>query len=115
MPGTTATYTTVRTASQWQFKQNGSVIGTVGLSSICWTPKRALWAGESWDRGDAIGGSSSNHVVVSSALYEATVGGIWGSPMFTIGTSGCTLSPTLARYKCNATSGQAVEFWTVQP
>lgn len=113
MPQTTGVYTTVKTSSGYQMKLNGTVESSVALSSICWTPKRASWLGENWDRADAIGGSSGNHVVVGSALYAAQVGGIWGSPQFTTG-SPCTIT-SLTRYKCSVTTNRSFELWTVQP
>lgn len=90
----------------------GSEHDDLPLGSICWTPTRAVWFGESWDSGDAIGGSAGNHVKLTSAHYEATVGGTWSSPSFNPGAN-CPLI-TLPKYKCVAQNGQAIDFWTVQ-
>jgi hypothetical protein len=113
-PGGTWAYTVLKTSSQWQVKVNGTVQETLSLGSICWTPKRALYTGESWDIRDAIGGPVDNPFHVSSAIYETSVGGVWSNVNWGTG-SVCNLAPTDARYKCNAPTGTSMDLWTVQP
>lgn len=105
-------YEVVRTAAEWRFIIGGVVHDTLPLGSICWTPSRAIWFGESWDSGDAIGGFAGNHVSLTNALYEPSVGGAWNSPSFNPGAN-CPIID-LAKYKCVAQNGQAIDFWTVQ-
>jgi hypothetical protein len=113
-PSGNQTYTVVKTATQWQFKVNGTVQESIPSSSICWASKRATWTGESWDIRDAIGGPIDNPFHLSAALYEASVGGVWSNSNW--GTGGiCNLAPTDARYKCNAPTGTSMDLWTVQP
>jgi hypothetical protein len=113
-PASSKTYTVVETATQWQFKVGGTVKEFIGTSSICWSPKRAMWTGESWDIADAIGGTAGNPFHVSGALYESTVGGAWSNSNWGTGNV-CNLAPTDARYKCNAPTGTSMDLWTVQP
>jgi len=113
-PGGTWPYTVVRTSQQWKVQINGVTQQTIPLSSICWSKRRADWLGESWDIGDAIGGSSSDKFRVSSAIYEGSVGGVWTSESWTLGNT-CNNMNLDPRWKCNVVSGSALDLWTVQP
>ncbi|MES2209822.1 MAG: hypothetical protein V4515_06515 [Chloroflexota bacterium] len=112
-PGSSRTYTVLKTSTQWQVKVSGTVTETLPLASICWAPKRTEHTGESWDIRDAIGGPVGNPFRLSNATYEASVGGAWSNMNW--GTGGiCNLSSD-ARYKCNAPTGTSIDLWTVQP
>jgi len=114
-PGGSWKYTVFRNAQQWFFQINGQNVGpNPSLASICWAKKWAVWSGESWDRGDAIGGPVDNPFNISQAIYEATVGGVWSNANWGSGNV-CNLAPTLARYKCDAPTGTSLNLWTVQP
>ena len=109
-----ARFDVVRTSQQWKVQINGVTQQTVPLASICWSKRRADWLGESWDRGDAIGGSSSNKFRVASAIYEASVGGVWTNESWTAANP-CNNVTLDNRYKCDVVSGNSMDLWTVQP
>lgn len=112
LPSGTWFFEVLRTSSAWKFSINGVVVESLPASTICWTRKRASWVGESWDTGDAIGGSAANPFALLGALYEPSVAGQWLSPSWSLGDM-CNVS-SAAKYKCNATNGQAFNLWTVQ-
>lgn len=113
-PATSATFSVVKTATQWQIWVNGGVQQTVSLASICWSPHRAVYVGESWDIADAIGGPVDNPVRLSSAIYEQSVGGAWSNVNWGTGAGPCNISSD-ARYKCTAPTTTSLDLWTVQP
>jgi hypothetical protein len=108
----TKSFAVVRTSSQWQVWRAGVIAETLSLASICWAPNRGDWTGESWDKGDAIGGYGTNHFELTSAIYESTVGGVWASPGFPAGSETCNLTPTLSKFHCSASSN-SISLWTV--
>ena len=112
-PSSSTTYTVVRTAQEWDVWVNGVEEQDVPLASICWTGRRALYTGESWDSGDAIGGLVDNKFRLWNALYEQNGGGVWSNTNWGTGAV-CNLN-SLARYKCNAPNGTSLDLWTVQP
>jgi hypothetical protein len=112
-PSSSRTYTVVKTSAQWEVRVNGSVLQTVPLAAICWTPKRTEHTGESWDIRDAIGGPVGNPVRLSNAKFETTVGGVWSNMNWGTGAI-CNLTSD-PRYSCSAPNGNAIDVWTVQP
>jgi hypothetical protein len=105
------TYSVVRTATQIQFKLDSSVLQTIALSSVsCWTANAAVWVGESWDRGDQVGGNVGDHQQIRSALYEANVGGVWSNASFPIACNNSL--PTLVDYHCLKINATGIDIWT---
>lgn len=107
-PGGTNTFTVIRTTTQWRFLVNGSEKTTIGLGNICWTPTTAEYFGETWDRGDQMGGTVGTRQHFTNALYERSVGGSWFSPSF----STCLIFPSRPEYSCSRLNGQAIDIWT---
>jgi hypothetical protein len=46
----------------WRFYVGLTEKANIPDSWICWTPTRAWWFSETWDSGDALGGTSGNHL-----------------------------------------------------
>jgi hypothetical protein len=111
-PSGTPHYKVVHTSTQWQWWIAGSLVDSVPTSSVCWTGRRAVWAGESWDAGDAIGGSSLVKDTMAALEYESTVGGTWASPGLATGAS-CNVNSNASVYHCVAASSNSIQIWTV--
>lgn len=73
----------------------------------CWNATDMTVAGETWDRGDQMGGLVGTHQVFKDVLYQQTVGGQWFSPSFT----GCR-SDIPGIYICSRVNGQRIDIWT---
>ena len=104
-PAGTHDYTVLKTATQVQFKLDGVVKTTIGAGNICWPSTGVRFAGETWDRGDQVGGTVGVHQQISGALYYKS--GTWFSPSFTT----CT-TEYLAEYICSRVNGQRVDIWS---
>ncbi len=100
-----------RNGTNWQVFVDGFLEDFVSQASICWTKARATWTGESWDAGDAIGGSAGNNFAMTGAAYQTSVGGGWLSPGFVSGAN-CNLRS--AKYECVTPSSTSVIYWTTQ-
>jgi hypothetical protein len=98
-------YTVLRTTSAIQFKLDGVIKTTIGAGNICWSSTGVKFTGETWDRGDQVGGTVGTHQQISGALYYKS--GSWFSPSFT----GCTTDYS-AEYICSRVNGQRVDIWS---
>jgi hypothetical protein len=96
----------VATATQIQFKIDGVVKEAIPRSAICWTSTGVQYTGETWDRGDQMGGTVGVHQVISSSLVYRS--GSWTSPNF---ESACSTDYP-AEYVCSKVSGQRVDIWS---
>jgi hypothetical protein len=104
------TFTVVRTASQVNFKVDGVIKEHIPIADVsCWTGADATVSGETWDRGDQMGGLVGAHQHFTNIIYEATVGGSWTSPIF--GTCD-TSTNTPAFYECSRPAGDKIDVWT---
>jgi hypothetical protein len=95
-------YTVVKTGTQVQFKLDSIIQETIGASEICWPSTGVRYSGETWDRGDQVGGTVGVHQQFSGALYLKS--GSWLSPSFTT----CTTDYP-AEYICSRVNGQRVD------
>lgn len=101
-----------RSGGEWKVFLNGSYVNGVAEGSICWAKIRALWAGETWDIGDAMGGSAGNKYALTQAAYQTAVAGAWLNPGFTAGAQ-CENNPDVdPPYKCVTPSNNALSIWT---
>ena len=103
-PTGTHTYTVIKTNTVVQFQLDGSTQTTIGASNICWPATGVRYSGETFDRGDQMGGTVGVHQQISNAIYYKS--GLWHSPSFT----GCTSD--LVVYVCSRVNGQRVDIWT---
>lgn len=100
------TYTVLKTPNDWDVKIDGLVKDSAPLSAVCWTPNEVMYLGETWDRGDQMGGTSASKQHFTSAIFEQTVNGPWLSPAIS------TCVPAYAAYKCSHINGQTLDIWT---
>lgn len=105
------TLTVRHTGNYWYHHVDGVQKSSVSEASICWTPRRALWFGESWDLGDAIGGSSTNKFTISSLMYTNTEGGAWNNTAFSA-SSTCNYQDGPAPFNCEVAGAQSISVWT---
>ncbi len=61
--------------NSYRFFIGNSQVAGISEASICWTPTRAQWFSETWDDGDALGGSVGNTLVTSSTNYANSENG----------------------------------------
>lgn len=111
-PSGTNTYTVRRTTTEIQFLLNGATKTTIGVGNICWTGDGAEWKGETWDKGDQMGGTVGDKQNFTNALYQRSVNGSWLSPSFST-CSVISVPPGVVNsYDCTRVNGQAVNVWT---
>lgn len=104
-PTGTHSYRVIKSGSTLLFQLDGSTQTSLAASNICWPATGVRFTGETWDRGDQIGGTVGSHQVISSALYYKS--GVWSSPAF----GSCTTDYS-AEYLCSKVSGQRVDLWS---
>lgn len=101
-----------RDGTSWEVFVDGVLEQSVSQASICWTKKRALWAGETWDIGDAMGGPAGNKYALTNALYQTSVGGGWLNPGFAVNGS-CENNPDIEPpFYCVTSASSSLSIWT---
>jgi hypothetical protein len=103
-----STYLVANNGSAWQVFIGGVFQDSISTASICWTPSQAEWIGESWNKGDDIGGVAGNKQYISTARYQTSIGGSWISPGFS--GSICTLSNN--PYFCEIATTDQINLWS---
>lgn len=95
----------------WPKGQSVTQAFTLSASIICWTQRQGVSFAESWDRADALGGSTTNHYNFLS-MTRMTAGGVWQP---TLGQP-CVVSvsnpPIPYFYHCDETGAQSWDAWT---
>jgi hypothetical protein len=81
-------------------------------ATICWTYKSMTWFAESWDAGDALGGTSSNHFRVSAMATQSLTTGTWSNTSFDP-LSTCNLTAGIP-YHCDIVSSNSFDTWTLR-
>lgn len=79
--------------------------------SICWTPARAVWFGETLDLGDQLGGTAASPLIISNTTYQNTEGGGFFYTSFNPALE-CNNNVGTAPYFCDVTSGTGLALWT---
>lgn len=80
--------------------------------SICWSPGRSSWFGETWDRGDQMGGTAGSHLPVTLMNYaNAENGGFYWTSL-TVGQSCNYDNNPPAAYRCSITTSKSIDIWT---
>ena len=108
-------YRVVDDGSWWRFDHwpKGEAVTTVRLlsrSAICWTDREGNTFNETWNSGDALGGSNANHYNLLSMTRQISVGGGWSATSLDAAAP-CTYVPG-GVYMCDVTASQAWEAWT---
>lgn len=81
----------------------------VGNGQVCWLPGDATVFNETWDFGDALGGSSANQFAFSSLAFQVAEGGAWQWLSPTI----CNVTDPNAAFHClGFGSAHRIETWT---
>lgn len=106
------TLTVVHRNNQWELQISGVVKKTVPESDICWTPGMAVFFGEAWDSGDAIGGTSADPFSFTQAKYTGVENGGWFSTSWGA-NSICNYEDWGGNpYDCDHPSSTTVNVWT---
>jgi hypothetical protein len=97
--------------NSWRFFVGLAEVGSVGEASICWTPKVAVWFGESWDFGDQIGGTLADKMSVTS-MNTANVEN--GGFTFTNlnAANACNYGGAGAPFFCDITGARSYDTWS---
>ena len=81
----------------------------VGTGQVCWSPVDATATTESWDFGDALGGSTVNRMDFGSLAFQTTESGAWQS----LSPSSCNIQAPEAVFKCvGLGTGHEIQVWT---
>jgi hypothetical protein len=107
-PGTE--YKVYHTSNLWRFYFGGENRVSLDEYSICWTPNAASWFGESWDAGDAIGGTSADHLTFGSMRYATTEGGAFTYTNLNP-SAACNLGSG-SPYFCDILGPSLIDVWT---
>ncbi len=92
----------------YRFFIGANQVASVAERSICWTPTRAQWFSETWDDGDALGGSAGNPLVTSSTNYaNAENGGFFWTSL----SAPCRFPGDSLRH-CSIVSPTSLKTWT---
>jgi hypothetical protein len=103
-------------------------INGVSIVQVGWLPRtiantpflggaevRATWACETWDRGDACGGTPSNHYSIGSMVTYETAGGPYvRNPVHANMCDGRQDNGSGWAYHCYTTSNSSMDFWTTR-
>jgi len=105
-------YKVVHTANRYQGFVGTSKVLDFTETSICWTPKNAVWFGETWDVGDQLGGDANNHLLVWNLQYTNSEGGGWFSTQF--GAPNCNFAEGsgTSAYHCQRINTNQFDIWT---
>jgi hypothetical protein len=95
----------------WRFFVDSTQVGSVGESSICWTPRVAMWFSETWDFGDQIGGTPANKLSVTLTNYASSEGGGFVWTNFNA-AGACNYGGSGAPFYCDVTGTRSYSTWT---
>ena len=97
------------TSNAWRVYLDGVQKASVGEASICWTPTSASWFGESFDAGDAIGGTSADHFRFTSTYYASSENGAFVATSL---VDPCNYAGTNPPYYCDVINSTTFDIWT---
>ncbi len=108
--GTDRTFKVFHYLNQWRVYLDNVDVKGVAESGICWTPTSASWFGESWDYGDAIGGSVTNKLRFRYVAYANCE----NCGFVSAGLSDpCNVNiPAGYPYYCDVIDGTTFDVWT---
>lgn len=94
--------------NRWRFLIGVTERTSIAESELCWTPTVAWWFSETWDSGDALGGSLGDKLRTQLTNYAtAETGGF----TFTAFSGACTFNWS-APYHCSRINGTTFDVWT---
>lgn len=92
----------------WRFFIGSTQVTSVSEASMCWTPTNATWFEETWDPGDALGGSLADKLGTNLANYaNAENGGFFWASF----PSTCKYNPAAPRH-CVRVNSTSFNVWT---
>ena len=105
-------YKVYHQTNYWRLFVDSTQKYSVAESEICWTPGKSEWFGETWDKGDQMGGTSSNHLKIESMNYaNAENGGFYWTSFNPSQACNSSASGPSA-YQCDIVSATRVDVWT---
>jgi hypothetical protein len=108
--GAAADYKVYHKTDRWRFYIGLTEVKSISEASICWTATAASWFGESWDVGDAIGGTAANKFRISSTNYaNAENGGFFWTGFNS--AAACNINSG-APYFCDIVNATTIDIWT---
>lgn len=108
--GAAADYKVYHKTDRWRFYIGPTEVNSIPEGSICWTATVASWFGESWDVGDAIGGTAANKFRISSTNYANAENGAFAWTTFNAAAA-CNISVG-APYLCDIVNATTIDVWT---
>lgn len=108
--GAAADYKVYHKTDRWRFYIGLTEVKSIPEGSICWTATDASWFGESWDVGDAIGGTVANKFRISLTNYANAENGGFFWTAFNAAAN-CNISVG-APYLCDIVNGTTIDIWT---
>jgi hypothetical protein len=106
-------YKVYHKTNRWRVYVGVNEKASVSEAEICWTPNVAEWFSETWDPGDALGGTVGNKLRTASTNYaNAEDGGFfWTSFPGPFPNEACSQEPG-GVYKCRIANATAFDAWT---
>ena len=101
-------YKVYHQSNQYRFLVGSTQKTYVPEGDVCWMPNRAWWFSETWDDGDALGGSAGNHLTTALTNYaNLEDGGFFWTNL----SGSCRFNPA-APYHCQIASTTSFDTWT---
>ena len=107
-------YKVYHVSNQWRMYVDTTQVNAVSEGSICWTPIRAQWFGQTADIGDQMGGDPANKFSVTSTNYTGSEGGGFVLTNFDA-SAACNFSGGGGPYQCDLTGTRSLDVWTDRP
>lgn len=105
-------YKVYHTANVWKLLVDSTLKSSVGEASICWSPAKSSWFGETWDQGDQLGGTAASHLPVTLMNYATAEDGGFFWTNLTPGPVCNYNNAPPAAYQCSITSAKSIDLWT---
>lgn len=109
--GAARDYKVYHLTNRWRMYVGNNEVYSVAESSICWSPGLASWFGESWDIGDAIGGSAGDHLRISSTNTSSCEGCGFVFTGFNAAAA-CNYGIVSGPFFCDIVNGTTLDIWT---
>jgi hypothetical protein len=97
--------------NRWRMFVGLNEVYSVAEASICWYPGLASWFGESWDIGDAIGGSLGNHLRVTETNRTSCENCGFVYTSFNA-SAACNYGTVSGPFFCDIINGTTLDVWT---
>ena len=109
--GAARTYKVYHQNNAWRMLVDSNQVYSVGEASICWSPGLASWFGESWDIGDAIGGTAADHLRITTLNTASAENG-----NFTLTglnpSAVCNYGIVSGPFFCDIINATTIDVWT---